>query len=840
MERSTRLREGDPEAAAAAVTAPAAKPALLSDDRLMPSQAEVVVIGGGVAGTSIAYHLAKNGQADVVLVDQADLASGTTFHSAGVVGQIRESLAWTRMMPGVVSGYRQLKDETGVDPSWHGPGSVRLASTRERLDELKRQVLLARAAGLEMELISPAEAHGQFPLMSTDGVLAAGFLRGDGWIDPSGLTLAFAAGARKRGVRLFTQTRVDGIQLRDRSVAGVSTSRGYIRTERVVNAAGVYAREIARFVGVNLPIVAFEHQYLVTQPVAEIVTDLPVVRDPENLLYFRSDANALLLGGYELEPVPWGLNGIPGDFNARLLPPDWSRFETLIPGALRRLPGLDSMGVARLVNGPDAYTPDHEFILGEADVRGFFVAAGFNSQGVGPAGIVGQMMAAWIIDGDPPMDVTSVDVMRFGSHHRSRALAVDRAREKLAARFVFHYPHERQSTGQPLRRSPAFPRLEILEAVFSEHAGWGCPDWFGSNQDQAADALRPDGISGLHWSSAVATEAWATRTAAGLYDRTASTKIEVSGAGALPLLQFVCSNDMDRPIGSVTYALVLNGRGGVEWDLTATRLSSDRFLLVTAPELQTTAWQWLSRHRPSESPPATISDVTSSYARFCLWGPAVEKILLPLIEADISDQAFPYLTGRDLTCGPVPALAIRRGSPAVQGWELYAPSEYGLTLWDLLMAAGHGSGLRPAGHLAADSLRVESGHLAFGLDLTADTTPLAAGIEAVVRLDTEHDFVGKEALLRRTQEPIHQRLTHILLRNPRIIAGKDDPVRIGGRPVGHVTSGAYGFATGESIAFAYMPTEFGVTGTTGEVWAEGSWVPFEVSAWPGHVGKAGA
>ncbi len=806
-----------------------------SDDSSLPTHAQVVIIGGGVAGTSVAYHLAKGGYSDVVLVEKADLASGTTFHSAGVVGQIRETLAWTRMMPAIIKGYKGLRQETNIDPSWHEPGSLRLASSVERLEELKRQVAVARSVGLDMELITPAEAQALFPLISTKGLLAAGFLSGDGWIDPSGLTMAFAAGARNYGARIYLHTRVEAITTRNDAVTGVSTSRGTIHTDRVLNAGGMYSPEIARFAKVHLPIVAFEHQYLLTQPVAEIGVDLPVVRDPDNLIYFRSEGSALLLGGYELEPVPWGLEGIPADFSARLLPPDWPRFEQLMPGALRRLPMLEEMRVARLVNGPDAYTPDHEFILGETAVRGFFVAAGFNSQGIGPAGIVGQVMAAWIADGEPPIDVRAVDVQRFAGHDRARSRIIEQTRDKIAGRFVFQYPNESHPTGQPLRRSPAFPRMESLGAVFSEEIGWERPDWFGVNEDQRAERFRPQGLTGHHWSSAIAAESLATRHAAGLFDRTPTTKIEVSGPGALPLLQLICSNQMDRPVGSVTYSPALNRRGGVEWDLTVTRLSSKRFLVVTSPLLQVAALRSL-RRRVKGYGVVCVDDRTSSYACLGLWGPKAEAILSRVADVNLSDDAFPDHTMQELTCGPVPVTAVRVGNMGERGWELYTPTEYGLTLWDRLMEAGQDLGLRPAGRRAAESLRVESGRLAVGLDLTSDVSPMAAGVDRAVRLDKEEDFLGKDALLQRAREPVRHLLRYMILRNPRAIAGNDDPIRIQGRAAGHVTSGAYGFATAKSVAFAYLPVESCQVGTVGEVWAAGSWVAFEVSPWPNYQG----
>ena len=803
----------------------------------MVEHARAVIIGGGVGGTSIAYHLAELGWTEIVLVDRAELTSGSTFHSAGLVGQLRSSVTLTRMMMYGADLYRRLNAETGTDPSWHEVGSLRLASTPARLEELRRQVGWARTFGLPLELISARAAHDRFPLMSLDGVLGAVWLPTDGWLDPSGLTQAFAAGARKRGASIRTHARVVGIGVEAGRVTGVTIERDGERSEIaadvVVNAGGMFAPEIGRLAGVTIPIVPMAHQYLFTEAIDGVHAGLPQLRDPDNLVYFRQEVGGLCMGGYERNPAPWALDGVPADFNGRLLAPDWPRFEEIMAGAIRRVPAIAEAGVSRMINGPEAFTPDNEFILGETEVRGFFVAAGFCAHGIAGAGGVGRQLAHWIVEGEPELDLWRMDVRRFGPQYRSRGYTVARTREVYATYYDIHYPNEERQAGRPLRLSPAWDELRALGAVFGEKSGWERPNWFTSNEDGAGvadrstlEATRPRGWAGEHWSPAIGAEALATRQAATLFDESSFAKIEVDGPGALALLQQLCANDVDRPPGSIVYTQMLNSRGGIEADFTVTRLATDRFLVVTGTAVGNHDLAWIRAHLADDGS-VRVRDVTSGRACFGLWGPRAREILAPLTRDDVSNAAFPYLTAREITVADVPLLALRVTYVGELGWELYPPTEYGRRLWRMLWEAGRDCGLVAGGYRAIEALRLEKGYRVWSSDITPDETPDEAGLGFAVALG-KPSFIGREALLAARQAGLRKRLRCLVLDDPRWVTLGNEPVRIDGAIVGRVTSGGYGFAVERSIAYAYLPPDRAALGTRGQIDLFGEWVGFEV------------
>ena len=538
----------------------------------MRDRARAVVIGGGVGGCSVLYWLARLGWDDVVLLERAELTSGSTFHSAGLVGQLRSSLALTTMMMESVDLYRSLEAEVGLETGWHEVGSLRLASSSERMEEISRQAGWAKTFGLPLELISPAEAQALFPPMTTDGVLGAAFLPTDGYIDPSQLTFALAAGARRRGAEIATNTRVTGVAVERGRVTGVETDRGSIETEVIVNAGGMYAREIGALAGVNVPIVPMAHEYLITKPAA-LPLDMPTMRDPSLLVYFRPESGGLVMGGYERQCAPWGLDGIPHDFNSRLLEEDWPRFEELMENAVVRVPALSEMEVVKLINGPEAFTPDGEFILGPSDVRGFWVAAGFCAHGLAGAGGMGKLVAEWIVEGTPSLDVWHMDSRRFGLAYRSREYTLARTKEIYETYYDVKYPGHERTAGRPLRVSPAYPRLRELGAVFGEKSGWERANWFEPNVPSGDEALRPRGWAGKLWSPAVGAEHRACRETAAIFDESSFAKILVSGEGAAVLLERLCANRVARDVGQVTYTQMLNPRGGIECDFTVTRLA---------------------------------------------------------------------------------------------------------------------------------------------------------------------------------------------------------------------------------------------------------------------------
>ena len=788
----------------------------------MKARARAVVIGGGVGGCSILYWLTKLGWTDVVLVDRAELTSGSTFHSAGLVGQLRGSLALTRMMMNSVDLYRTLGDEVGLATGWREVGSLRLASSQERVEELARQAGWAKTFGLPLELISPEEAQRLFPPLTTDGVLGAAYLPTDGYIDPSQLTFALAEGARRGGAEIYQQTRVTGIAVERGRVTGVVTDQGEIEAEVVVNAGGMFAKEIGALAGVNVPVVPMAHEYLVTKP-SGLPLDMPTMRDPSLLVYFRPESGGLIMGGYERHPAPWSLDGIPPDFNGKLLAEDWPRFEELMENALVRVPSLEDMEVIRLINGPEAFTPDGEFILGPTEVRGLWTAAGFCAHGLAGAGGMGRLVAEWIVEGTPSLDTWEMDSRRFGRHYRSRGYTLARTLEVYETYYDVKYPgHERQA-GRPLRLSPTYARLAELGAAFGEKSGWERPNWFEPNAARGDESLRPRGWAGRLWSPAIGAEHLACRETAALFDETSFSKIEVSGEGAAEFLERLCANRVARDVGAITYTSMLNPRGGIECDFTVTRTAEDRFLIVTGTAFGRHDLAWIRQHATGG---VAVDDVTSAHACLGLWGPKAREILQPLTTTPLD---FLYMRARELAVGAVPCLALRVTYVGELGWELYCPTEFGLALWNAIWESGREHGLVAGGYKAIDALRLEKGYRVWGADITPEDTPYEAGLGFAVRPD-KGDFTGRDALTSRGDPS--RRLCCLVLADPRAVALGSEPVRVDGRPVGRVTSGGYGYTVERSIAYAYLPAEHARPGQPVDVEIFGDWIGGEVAAEP--------
>jgi 4-methylaminobutanoate oxidase (formaldehyde-forming) len=792
----------------------------------MRDRARAVVIGGGVGGCSVLYWLARLGWDDVVLVERAELTSGSTFHSAGLVGQLRSTLSLTKMMMASVDLYRSLEEEVGLETGWHEVGSLRLASSSERMEEIARQAGWAKTFGLPLELVSPAQAQELFPPMTTEGVLGAAYLPTDGYIDPSQLTLALAEGARRRGAEINQRTRVSGVRVRRGRVEAVETDQGDIETEIVVNAGGMYAGEIGALAGVNVPIVPMAHEYLITKPV-DLPLDMPTMRDPSLLVYFRPESGGLIMGGYERNCAPWGVDGIPSDFNSRLLEEDWPRFEELMENAVLRVPTLPEMEVVKLINGPEAFTPDGEFILGPSDARGFWVAAGFCAHGLAGAGGMGKLVAEWIVEGTPSLDVWHMDSRRFGLAYRSREYTLARTKEVYETYYDVEYPGHERSAGRPLRTSPAYARLRELGAAFGEKSGWERANWFEPNAARGDEGLRPRGWAGKLWSPAIGAEHLACRETAAIFDESSFAKIAVSGEGAADLLERLCGNRVARDVGQVTYTQMLNPRGGIECDFTVTRLADDRFRIVTGTAFGQHDLAWIRQHVPDDGS-VQVADETSEHACFGIWGPRAREILQPLTPADLSTESFPYMRAQQLSIGRISCLALRVTYVGELGWELYCPTEFGLALWDTLWDSGREHGLVAGGYKAIDALRLEKGYRVWGADITPEDTPFEAGLGFAVKLD-EYDFVGRDALLA-AGEPTRV-LRCLTLDDARAIALGSEPVRVAGDLVGRVTSGGYGYTVELSIAYAYLPAEHDV-GTEVAVEIFGDCVPGVVAEEP--------
>ncbi len=804
-------------------------------DREPPSSARCVIIGGGVGGTSIAYHLAQLGYEDVVLVDRNQLTSGSTFHSAGLVGQLRGSVSLTKMMMYSVELYRRLGDESEFDPGWTECGGIRLASSDERMEELRRQAGWAKTFGLPMELVSADEAKEMFPLMSTDGVLGGAFIPTDGYLDPSQLTYALADGARGGGVRIFTSCRVTGISVEDGRVTGVSTEKGDIDCEVVVNAGGMYAAEIGRMAGVRVPVVPMSHEYLVTQPFRDRdpANPLPTLRDPDLLIYYREEGGGLVMGGYERPSAPaflpdgdTGLDSIPPDFNGRLLEEDWDRLEEIVENSKRRVPVMDEITVTKLINGPEGFTPDNEFCLGETSVDGFFVAAGFCAHGLAGAGGIGKVMAEWIAEGEPSMDVWEMDVRRFGAHFRSPGYTVKRIRETYETYYDIRYPGHEREAGRPLRVSAANAWHREHEAAFGEKSGWERVNWYASNEAAGDESLRPRGWAGRHWSPAIGAEHRACREGVALFDESSFSKMEIAGPGAADFLEGLCDNRVARGVGKITYTQMLNRRGGIECDFTVARLADDRFSIVTGTAFGNHDREWLRRHLPPEGG-VQVHDVTSQWSCFGIWGPRARDVLGALTHSDLSNEEFPYMSLREITVGDVPVRALRVTYVGELGWELYCPAEYGLGLWRALWEAGEPHGVVAAGYRAIDSMRLEKGYRVWGADITPDETPHEAGLGFCVKDDKE--FIGSDALAGAAPRT---KLCCLVLEDPRSVALGNEPVRLDGEIRGRVTTGGYGYTVERSIAYAYLPPDAAEEGTAVEVEIFGEWIGGEVAREP--------
>jgi 4-methylaminobutanoate oxidase (formaldehyde-forming) len=800
----------------------------------LPDAARVVVIGGGVGGTSVALHLAEMGERDVLLVERSELTSGSTFHSAGLVGQLRADPTLTRMNMYSVELYRRL-DDTDNPVGWRESGGIKLASSPERLEEIRRQISWARSYGLPLHEIGPAEVAERFPLVDLDGVIGAAYLESDGHLDPSQLCYSLATAARGLGVRIRQGTRVTGIVTRGGRVARVRTTGGDVECEIVVNCAGMFAAEIGRLAGVRIPLLPMSHQYVITEPFrAPGEPSLPTLRDPDLLVYYRQEVDGLLMGGYERDPAPWtasrfAFDAIPSDFNGRLLPEDWPRFEEIAANAQRRVPALADVGVRRLINGPEAFTPDNEFCLGETEVGGFFVAAGFCAHGVAGAGGIGKVMAEWIIEGEPSFDLSHMDVVRFGRQYRSPGYTLARTVENYRTYYDIPYPERQRQAGRPLRRSPVYAWHAAHGAVFGEKAGWERVDWYESNADGAATA--PRGWPSRYWSSAIGAEHLATRAGAGLFDESSFAKIEVSGATAPAFLDWVCDNEVARALGSVTYTQALNEHGGIESDFTVTRIDDEEFLVVTGTAFGSHDLSWLRRQARRRGLDVRIADVTGAMCCYALWGPRSREILQSLTPNDLRNESFPYMTAQEITVGDVPVRALRVTFVGELGWELYASSEYGATLWETLWEAGRAAGMVAAGYRAIESMRLEKGYRVWGTDITPETTPYEAGLGFCVKLDKPGGFVGRDALRTAREEGLTRRLRAIVLADARRLVLGTEPVRIDGEIVGRVTSGGHGYSVAASIAYAYLPID-AKPGTAVEVDLFGNWVPGEVVSEP--------
>ena len=795
----------------------------------LPTRAKIVIIGGGVGGTSVAYHLAQLGETDLVLVDRNDLTSGSTFHSAGMVGQLRADPTLTKMNMHSAYLYRELQ-KSDTPPSWVECGSIKIASTPERMEEIRRQIGWAKTFGLDLHEISPAEVKERFPLINLDGVVGACFMTTDGQVDPSQLALSMAAGARKAGVKIHTFTRVLEIKTKDGRVRSVVTDKGEIECEIVVNCGGIYAAEIGRLVDVRIPIVPMSHQYLITEnfldPQAPVMASL---RDPDNLIYFRQEVQGLLMGGYERTSKPWktsreSLDEIPKNFNNMLLPEDWDRFEEIATNSQMRVPKMAEIGIKSFINGPEAFTPDNEFCLGETEVGGFYVAAGYCAHGIAGAGGIGKVMAEWIVGNEPPMDLWHMDIRRFGPAYRSPAFTLDRIQENYEQYYDIHYPQEERQTCRPHKTSPAYEWHKSNQAVFGEKSSWERVNFYSNHV--GTESTRPYGWAGKNWSNAVQLEHQATREGAGIFDESSFAKIMISGARAGDFLEYVCANDVVRGIDRTTYTQALNSKGGIEADFTVTQISNESFLIITGTAFAHHDAGWLKKlRRENDFEEIEIEDVTETLATFGIWGPKSREILQSLTTADLSNESFPFMHSKEIAIDGVKLRATRITYVGELGWELYIPIESARNIWEKLFAAG----AFPCGYRAIESLRLEKGYLAWAGEINTEYNPYEAGLGFAIS-KKKSNFYGAKALSA-LKNP-NRKLVAITFDDIRQVPLGSEPIRSGDKVIGRIKSGGQGYTINKAIGYAYLPIEFTTPGSVVEVEFFGTWRSGTISTTP--------
>ncbi|MEA2876149.1 MAG: hypothetical protein QOF14_1345 [Hyphomicrobiales bacterium] len=768
-----------------------------------PDSARAVVIGGGVVGCSVAYHLTKLGWRDVVLLEQGRLTCGTTWHAAGLVGQLRAHQNMTRLVQYSAELYQKLEAETGQATGWKQCGSILVARTPERVTLFRRIASAARAQGVACEIVSIEEAARKYPVMRTDDLLGALWLPEDAKVNPADVTQALARGARMGGARIVEQTRVTAIHQKNGVATGVATARGDIKAEVVINCAGQWAKQLGRMAGVTVPLHSAEHMYIVTGRIDGVHPDLPVLRDPDGYIYVKEEVGGLLMGGFEPVAKPWAMDGIPENFEFGMLPDDWDQFQILMENALIRLPALETAEIKTFMNGPESFTPDNNFIMGEApELKNFFVAAGFNSIGIASGGGAGRALAEWIVQGEPTLDLWPVDIRRFARFHDNDSFLKERVSEVLGLHYMMPWPNRELMSARPLRKSPLYGRLAAQHALFGSKMGWERPNFFAPTR---ADARIDYSWERQNWFPYAAAEHKATRDAVTITDLTSFSKFLVQGRDAEAALQYLCANDVAVPAGTTVYTGLLNARGTYESDLTVARLAADRFLLVTGTAQTTRDADWIRRHLPKGAD-AKLTEVTGAYAVIAVMGPRARDLLSRVTKAPLDDAAFPFGAIREITIGSPNVWASRRTYVGELGCELYVPTEYAGGVYDALMEAGRDLGVRNAGYYALESLRLEKGYRAWGRELTPDYNPFEAGLSFAVKLG-KGDFIGRDALLAAKGKPPARRLLSFVALSP------DTPIAHGGElilrkgePVGEVTSAAYGHTVGGIVALGYAAT----------------------------------
>lgn len=775
----------------------------------LPTHVQTLVVGGGIAGCSTAYHLTQLGRSDVLLLEQGRLTSGTTWHAAGLVGQMRPNRSMTGMSRYGIDLYSRLEAETGLATGWKQCGSLNVARTPERMQLLHKQAALARSFGVEVHVVSPAEAGDRWPLMRTDDLQGGLWIPGDGKANPTDLTMSLAKGARNRGARLVEGVQVTGVLIEEGPsgprVAGVHTLQdgvpGLVRCETLVNCAGQWARQFGALAGVNVPLYSAEHFYIVTDRIPGVHPMLPVMRDPDGLIYYKEEVGGLVMGGFELAAKPWRVDPIPADFQFQLLGEDWDQFEPLMSNAIHRTPCLETAPIKMLLNGPESFTPDGNFILGEAPgLRGYFVCAGFNSAGIANSGGAGKLTAEWVVGGEAPQDLWEVDIRRFGAFTGNRRALAQRTAETLGLHYAMRWPRQELQSARPLRTSPLHDRLAARGAEFGSKNGW-----------ERANVFRPAGVAGLPphtlgrpgWLPWMIEEQRATRDAVALYDQTSFGKLLLQGRDALAVLQRLCANQVDVPPGRLVYTAMLNARGGFESDCTVLRLAADRFLLITGSAQPVRDADWIGRHIGAGQH-ATLTDVSALWCVLSVMGPKARELLGRLSPDDLSPAALPWGHSLEIDLGLARVRAARMAYVGGPGYELYVPVEMARHVDIALQDAGADLGLRDAGYWALDALRIEAGRRAWGAELGPDETPFEAGLAPFVAFDKGVDFIGRGALLAARGQPLRRKLVTVVLADAQAWVWGGEALTLHGQAVGELSSAGWSPKAGACVALGYL------------------------------------
>ncbi|MBI2718355.1 MAG: FAD-dependent oxidoreductase [Rhizobiales bacterium] len=770
----------------------------------LPAQAQFVVIGGGIIGCSTAYHLARDHKADVILLEQNKLTAGSTWHAAGLVGQLRSSASITQVLKYSVDLYNRLDAETGLATGWKMTGCLRLATNADRWTEYKRLATTAQSFGMEMHLISPAEVKKMWPLLEVSDLVGASWLPTDGQASPSDITQSLAKGARMHGAKIVEGVRVEGFDIKDGRVTAVKTNQGIIACETVINCAGQWARQVGAMAGVSVPLQPVKHQYVITEKLEGLATDVATLRDPDRRIYFKEEVGGLVFGGYEPNPISWTQGDVPNDFEFQLFDDDWDHFEQHMGQALARVPALEKAGIKQMINGPESFTPDGNFILGAApELKNYYVGAGFNAFGIASGGGAGWVLARWAATAEAPMDLWVVDIRRFSDLHKDRQWTNDRTLEAYGKHYTVGFPHEEYESGRPRIVSPLYGRLKARNACFGSKLGWERPNWFAPAGTEAKDVYS---MGRQNWFEAVGAEHRAVRNGVGLFDQSSFAKYELVGKGAAEALDWICANRVPA-VGRLAYTQMLNSRGGIECDLTVARLAEDRFYIVTGTGFRTHDSAWIADHvKPGLE--ARLEDVTEAWGTLSLMGPAAREVLAKVTKADVSNGGFPFGAAREIEIAGHRLRALRITYVGELGWELHIPIAAIGEVFDALMAAGD---VTPAGYRAIESLRLEKGYRAWGSDITPNDTPFHAGLAWAVKLKSNQNFLGRAACERVAAAPLAKMLAGFTTERETIVLLGRETILRNGEFAGYLTSGGYGYTIGRPIGYGYIRNPKGVS-----------------------------